>query len=372
MASEKATRLTAAEPTPSIIATDEDGRTRFLHSVLCQVSLPRSQVAEQIFTRRSGQCFITLQAGAFFNGIKMVPQPLPFGTKPRLVLIHACSEAVRTRSRQIEVGHSVRGFLRTLGIDCGGKEMAAFRKQMLALASTHMVLGVPSENGPLTIKAPPVETFNAWLANEDGQTTAWPGTLELGERFFDTLLEHAVPLSPPAVASLKSSSLALDIYSWLAHRLCRIRQPGGVMLSWANLHEQFGQEYADVKGFKKRFLGALAEVHAVYREAKLSQVRGGIRIYSSPPPIARKSVVVALPPSDVSKASKVPLPKPAAVRPQLVSEDALDKVRGVAPGWDRQYLAARYREWMSGKEFPSNPDAAFLGWCKKFTKGKRP
>ncbi len=370
MANKPITRLPKAEPVPSIIETDEDGRTRFLHSVLCQVSLPRSQVNEQTFTRRSGRCFITLQAGAFFNGIKMVPQPLPFGTKPRLVLIHACSEAVRTRSRHIEVGHSVRGFLRTLGIDCGGKEMSAFRKQMLALASTHMVLGVPSEHGPLTIKAPPIETFNAWLANEEGQAVAWPGTLELGERFFDTLLEHAVPLSPTAVGTLKSSSLALDIYSWLAHRLCRVRQPGGVMLSWANLHEQFGQEYADIKGFKKRFLGALADVHAVYREAKISQVRGGLRLYDSPPPVARRSVVVSLP-----KPAKIANPSPAKValpRPPLVSEDALDKVRAVAPGWDRQFLAARYREWMSGKDFPNNPDAAFLGWCKKFTKGKRP
>ncbi|HEY8247254.1 MAG TPA: hypothetical protein VIG38_08245 [Hyphomicrobium sp.] len=55
-----------------------------------------------------------------------------------------------------------------------------------------------------------------------------------------------------------------------------------------------------------------------------------------------------------------------------MSEDALDQVRAVAPGWDRQFLAARYRAWMKGKAHPRNPDAAFLGWVKKFTKGKAP
>ena len=57
--------------------------------------------------------------------------------------------------------------------------MAAFRKQMLALASCHMILGVPTEDGPKTIKAAPVETFNAWLVDDDGQHVAWPGVLEL-------------------------------------------------------------------------------------------------------------------------------------------------------------------------------------------------
>ena len=61
---------------------------------------------------------------------------------------------------------------------------------------------------------------------------------------------------------------------------------------------------------------------------------------------------------------------PAEIAAPLISEDALAKVREVAPGWDKYYLAERYREWMKGKPRPQKPDAAFLGWCKKFTKGK--
>jgi hypothetical protein len=40
---------------------------------------------------------------------------------------------------------------------------------------------------------------------------AWPGVLELGERFFETLLEHAVPLDPVSISALKSSALRLDL-----------------------------------------------------------------------------------------------------------------------------------------------------------------
>jgi hypothetical protein len=46
-------------------------------------------------------------------------------------------------------------------------------------------------------------------------------------------------------------------------------------------------------------------------------------------------------------------------------------VRQIAPGWDRQMLLRKVTEW-SGSKNADNMDAAFLGWVKKFTKGKAP
>ena len=56
-----------------------------------------------------------------------------------------------------------------------------------------------------------------------------------------------------------------------------------------------------------------------------------------------------------------------------MSEDALQQVPTIAPGWDKHFLLTTYKNWVAGLgETPRNPDAAFLGWVKKFTKGKRP
>jgi Initiator Replication protein len=49
-----------------------------------------------------------------------------------------------------------------------------------------------------------------------------------------------------------------------------------------------------------------------------------------------------------------------------------DKLLEVAPGWDRQVLLARFREWSKGKEPAQNPHGAFINWAKRFTKGKQP
>lgn len=61
---------------------------------------------------------------------------------------------------------------------------------------------------------------------------------------------------------------------------------------------------------------------------------------------------------------------PAVVR-RFVSEDALNRVREVAPGWDRQMLLQRFTDWPPSQT-ARNMDAAFLGWAKKYTGGKQP
>lgn len=52
------------------------------------------------------------------------------------------------------------------------------------------------------------------------------------------------------------------------------------------------------------------------------------------------------------------------------TDAVFEKLRDLAPGWDRQGLLAKYREWSRGKDPATNPHGAFLGWVKRFTKGK--
>ena len=41
----------------------------------------------------------------------------------------------------------------------------------------------------------------------------------LSAEFYDELVAHAVPIDLRALKALKSSPLALDIYSWLTYRM---------------------------------------------------------------------------------------------------------------------------------------------------------
>ncbi|WP_091846866.1 replication initiator protein A [Palleronia pelagia] len=54
-----------------------------------------------------------------------------------------------------------------------------------------------------------------------------------------------------------------------------------------------------------------------------------------------------------------------------LSPDTYHEARLAAPGWDVRVLEQEWREWVN--EMPRNPDAAFIGFCKKvFQKRGRP
>jgi hypothetical protein len=270
-------------------------RIDFLHTILCQVGMPRKRVESKIFERRSGTASMILEAGRLYKRGKWIDMPLPYGTRPRLVMVYISSEAVRTKSRTIEIGESVYEFLKRLGIDTNGGQRGGytmFKKQMEALAACRMTIGLSSCNSDVTINTQPISRFEAWFVGDGLERPLWPGTLDLSQEFFDTLSDNAVPLDYRALAALKHSALALDIYTWLAHRLCRIKKDSGIMLNWNSLKDQFGQEYKESRNFKKEFLTSLRQVNAAYPDAKIEQTSGGLILKPSSPPIRKTQILM--------------------------------------------------------------------------------
>ena len=119
--------------------------------------------------------------------------------------------------------------------------------------------------------AQPIQRFEAWRPNNGDQRTLWPGYLELSNEFYETLRHHAVPLDYRALSALKHSALPLDVPFELAHRLCRVTNSKGTMLSWQNLRDQFGQEYANPEDFKKEFRAVLRQVWLVSPTARIGE-----------------------------------------------------------------------------------------------------
>ena len=260
----------------------------FTHAVLCQVGLPRSKVEGREFMRQSGAAWVNVQAGYLDEGRGPVLQPIPYGVMPRLALAWVSSYAVRNKERKIPIGDSVAEFLRLMDMDDQGTRYTTLRRQMHALAACRLQLGFKGR----TYNGQPVQQFDAWLSNKDAQQRAlWPGVMVLSEDYYGSLIESAVPLDNRALMALKGSALALDVYTWLAHRLHRI-EGRGVTLHWKTLREQFAQEYQGKdpdKNFKKEFLPALKKVLAVYPQAKVKPVTGGVLLFSSPPPITPRN-----------------------------------------------------------------------------------
>lgn len=262
----------------------------FTHAVLCQVGLPRSKVEGHKFMRRSGDAWISVQAGCLDEGKGAVEQPVPYGAMPRIALAWASTYALRHKTREIPIGGSAKEFIRLmLGDEGGGRQYTTLRKQLHALAACRLQIGYKGR----TFNGQPIEQFDAWLLNrsDKGQAPLWPGVLLLSQSYFNDLQNGAaVPLDNRALHALRGSALALDVYSWLAHRLHRVSDKKPLCLSWQRIREQFGQEYADKRNFRKEFLSALHKVRAVYPTARVALMSGHLVLLCSPPPISKKLI----------------------------------------------------------------------------------
>lgn len=261
----------------------------FMHSVLCQVGLPRSRVDGHEFTRRQGAAWISVQAGYLDEGDGQVRQPVPYGPMPRLALAWVSTYALRHNTPEVPIGDSASTFLRQLGKTTSGGARGGYstlRTQMHALAACRLQLGYRGR----TFNGQPIQQFDAWIASKDsGQKSLWPGLLVLSDQYFRELQAVGVPLDSRALQALKGSALALDVYTWLAHRLHRL-DAGGQWLSWRQLFGQFGQEYAGerpMNDFQKVFKPATRDAMAVYPKANVKLDSSGLFMLPSPPPVSK-------------------------------------------------------------------------------------
>lgn len=325
--------------------------------------MPRRRPEGRTFERAYRNGLVRLEAGALFNGLRLVEQPLPAGPKPRLALMHINSQAVKTHSPYIDIGHSCAEFLRRLGLNAqSGNTYTLFKREMQALAACRMTLGYTEGERAVTVNTQPVEEFNAWLATEENEQVLWPGHLELSRRYLNSLLEHAVPLDARACGALAHSAMALDIYSFLARRLHSLQKP--VKVTWHQFHAQFGQEYNDWRSFKKEFQPAVRAALTVYLDAKVETVTGGLLLKPSPPPVHTCSVAVSH-----GLAAQVRQSLPAPVTKNL-QPATVERFRTLYPRLDPYACKDAFDSWLEAKEVPKRYDAAFLGFAKKWVKGK--
>jgi hypothetical protein len=279
---------------PFLVDPNADGPILYQHSVLCQTCLPFRDPGAEIRTweRFNGIVSLVVAAGQAFHPDtrRFVDVGLPYGPKPRLVLYHLNAEALRTQSPYIELEDSLTAFVkRTLGLDPKGRNIRTVKDQLSRLSASDFRIGtVTAEGRAVTLKGSVIEGFEIWVTKDPKQRTLWPSSVQFSPRYFESLMKHAVPLNETAVVRLSHNAMALDIYTWLAQRLHRVEEGKHVLVPWPALHGQFGHGYERLRDFRRVFLRTLKLAKFVYPEARFEITAGGMKLFHSRPPVARK------------------------------------------------------------------------------------
>lgn len=266
-----------ASPQTGLLEPPSGADIGYLHSVFCQVGLPRRRCAEREFMRRNGAAWMVVQAGFLDEGAARVARDVPHGVMPRLLLAWICNEVTRGGGLELDLGSTPRELLRRLGLGGQAARYAALRDGLHDLAAARFQLGWRGQ----TLNTQAVHELHTWGA---------PGgaRLAVSKDFACDLRRHAVPLDQRALAMLSGSALSLDLYTWLAQRLWKLQAP--LELAWPMLHLQLGQEFQGrraVDDFRKETRKALVKVLDAYPGARMHLGSSGLVLLPSAPPVRR-------------------------------------------------------------------------------------
>jgi hypothetical protein len=265
----------------------------FTARILVQATMPHSDPGEaRVFGRHNGYLSLSIQAGLYVDREnRECSVGLPYGSLPRVLLIWLTTEAVRTKSRELELGPNLSAFMQKLGlVPTGGRwgSIPRLREQMRRLfaASVSYVLNEEKEFAVGGMRV--VEEARLFWENGGGKVASlekaraarehkeelfflpqpalqagrWKSGVLLGEKFFKDVLSRPVPIDLRAITQLRQSPLSLDIYCWLTHRVSYLTAP--TLIPWPALLQQFGASYTRAVDFKVKFQKRLKDVLEVY------------------------------------------------------------------------------------------------------------
>ena len=250
----------------------EAGALGFMARAMVQATLPHRKVEGTEFTRRNGNFTLSLLAHSSIG--------LPYGSVPRLLLSWVTTEAVKTKSRELELGDSMSAFMAELGMSRQGSNITSLKNQTRRLFSATVMAFYKDDKQISDMGYRLADKSVLWWDNKiPEQAGLWRSTVTLSEHFFNEIIDKPVPIDMRAVKALKQSPMALDIYTWLTYRVSYLRHP--TVISWASLALQFGSDYSRLRDFKQAFIEELRKVMLVYGYVQVEATEHGLLVKPS-------------------------------------------------------------------------------------------
>ncbi len=268
------------------VLADDTSEFGITYSGFCLTALPhkKPETNDEIWIKEGRTVTLQIEPGAMPGSKERVG--VPYGAKARMILLYLQTQAVKYRSREVELGRSMLDWMERMGISDGGKQYRDVREQAKRISRCRLTFSWHQAGGIVGFEDETI--ISSGLLSPDTadnrQGRLWVDTVTLSEKFFYELVEHGVPVADSAIRELSAQSVALDIYIWLAYRLHAIDKPQPV--SWQALLPQFGAGYAEMRNFRRKFTEALQTALDVYPGARVEvDPQNGLVLYPSPSPI---------------------------------------------------------------------------------------
>ena len=267
-----------------VSASEADPDLGFMARMLALCSLPRTNPGNRLQYKRVNGPFTLYMTAVSGN-------KLPYGNLPRLLLAWVSTEAVRTQSRELVLGRSLSEFMRALGLEPVGGVRTRLRNQMRRLFSAYVSLVYEDKRGMVIAGSQFADRAELWWnERKPDEPVLWESKIELGEKFFQEIINHPVPIDMNTLKAMKRSSLGLDLYLWVTYRTFALTRP--LRFSWPHLYRQFGvdpsraDDHNAVQYFRRKVLRELKKIKLAWPDLNYTTAKGVLILSPSKPAIA--------------------------------------------------------------------------------------
>ncbi len=275
------------------VLCDDAQRLGITYSGFCLTGFPHKKLADdEVWEKRGHNVTLLVEPGR----LRMGPGPttlfgVPYGARARMILIYLQTQAIRTGSREVRLGGSMRDWMGRMGMSVGGESVHALRDQARRISACSIKFFWTTEDAQGRahdgFERGAIVRSGLFFREDDtsGRPSLFDDIVTLDEAFYRALRDHPVPLLESAIRRLKERSMALDVYIWLAYRLHALDR--ATPISWTSLHAQFGGGFKHIRQFRPQFLDALSAATAAYPEANISLSETGLVLAPSNPPVRK-------------------------------------------------------------------------------------
>jgi hypothetical protein len=266
-----------------IVLTDEEAAPGYIHAGFAMTALPHKRTDAIEWIRDGADIRLRIESGKSHDG---TVAGIPFGYVARLILLYLQTEAIKTRSREVELGRSMHSWLKAMGLNSGGKGYEAVREQSRRLSLCRLTFYRLADGGEAVLNGSFVR--EAILPSRDmgNQLSLWRETVVLDEVFYESLVRHPLPVRESAIRAMSGRSMAIDLYVWLAYRLHHLTR--ATRVPWPAVYRQFGAGFALPRQFKAHAREALALALAAYPEAQVRVDDEALTLLPSPAPVPER------------------------------------------------------------------------------------
>ena len=118
------------------VMADETQRIGISYTGFCLTALPHKKLADdQAWEKRGHKVTLLVEPGRLKHAGRTRLFGVPYGARARMILLYLQTQAIRTSSREVELGRSMRDWMERMGLSNGGETARALKEQAARISA---------------------------------------------------------------------------------------------------------------------------------------------------------------------------------------------------------------------------------------------